>query len=458
MCVRLKPCRLKKRISMNNWKKILLLLAVCWPFGGQAALFKAEEFTLENGLHCVVIQNHKAPIVKQMVWYKVGAVDELRGRGGSAHLLEHLMFRGTQKVKDGEFNRILSENGAQSNAFTSYDVTAYHQFADVSRLEVLMALEADRMQNLNFDEEAFKAEQKIVFQERKQVVENNPAAPFSERLSRIFWGNSPYGHPITGLSSEIMALTYDDVRQFYEKYYAPNNAVLVLAGDIDTETARALAQKYYGGIPARPAERTAPELVSDKFSEILTMRLPQITTPKLFYRYMLPKYNAVKGSFYDYLVLAEYLGGGQTSALYRDLVIRHKASVSVAANYQFVSGGNSVFSVSLVPAEGYDIRQVEHLLRTSLATALQNLTEKKVDKVKRKMLADLVFANDNPEDAAYWVGYMMANGFTLKEILDYENGIEAVTLNGIKEAYAEVFENSARVEGILLPEKEDGHE
>ena len=194
---------------------VLLLL----PLTAAADLFKADEFTLDNGLRVVVVENHKAPLIKHMVWYNAGAVDEVKGKGGSAHLLEHLMFRGTKKVKGDEFNQIMHENGADSNAFTSQDMTVYHQFADISKLEALMALEADRMQNLNFDKDAFEAERKIVYQERKQVIENNPAAPFAERLSLLLWGNSAYGRPVSGLANEIMDLNSQDIRDFYQRYF-----------------------------------------------------------------------------------------------------------------------------------------------------------------------------------------------------------------------------------------------
>ena len=211
----------------------------------QAKLFNAQEFMLPNGMQVAVIENHKAPLIKHMVWYRIGSVDEDFGKGGSAHLLEHLMFRGTSKVPDADFNHIMDNLGVVSNAFTNYDVTTYHQFADISKLEALMALEADRMQNLNFNDQAFAAEQKIVLQERKQVVENDPESAFDERLNLILWGNSPYSRPITGTEDEIMALSAADIYKFYYQYYAPNNAILVLSGDIDVKTAKKLAEKYY---------------------------------------------------------------------------------------------------------------------------------------------------------------------------------------------------------------------
>lgn len=242
MFVLRKKQKLQKIIHQKMKNKFVLLLCAVMAYVAPAVaeIFKAETFTLDNGLQCVVVENHKAPLVKHMLWYKVGSADEGFGKGGSAHLLEHLMFRGTKRAVGNEFNRMMEKNGVESNAFTSYEVTVYHEFADVAKLEILMALEADRMQNLSFSEEDYAAEQQIVLQERKQRVENNPSAPFSERFNKILWGNLPYGHPVTGLSDEIMALTYADIRAFYQKFYAPNNAVLVISGDVDAATIRPL--------------------------------------------------------------------------------------------------------------------------------------------------------------------------------------------------------------------------
>ena len=438
-------------MKMNKNFAILVFFTSLLTQNVSAKLFKAEDFVLDNGLRVVVIENHKAPLIKHMMWYDAGAADEKYGKGGSAHLLEHLMFRGTNKVKDGEYNRIMHENGADSNAFTSHDMTVYHQFSDISRLEALMALEADRMQNLNFDEKAFETEQKIVFQERKQVVENNPAALFGERLNLLLWGNLPYGHPVTGLADEIMALTADDVRDFYQNYYAPNNAILVLSGDIDAATAKKLAQTYYGKIPQRKITKRKIVAENKMFKEHLLMKLPQINTPKLVYKYLLPNYKNLKGNVYDYLVLSEYLGGDKTSALYRELVDVRKIAVGVSSSYGFNAESNSVFSVSAIPAPDVSQLSLKIALREARVAALQQLTPEKLEKVKKKMAADLIFANDNPEDAAYWLGYMLINGFSLDETQNYADKIKDVTVDGVLQAAKEVFLHASEVEGELLP-------
>lgn len=440
--------------------KRFLVIALLWlgsVFPAFAGLFKATEFTLNNGMQVVVVENHKAPLIKHMVWYKVGAVDEIRGKGGVAHLLEHLMFRGTKLVKGKEFNQKLDELGAEHNAFTSFDMTVYHQLADISKLEALMALEADRMHNLAFNQKAFDAEQKIVYQERQQVVENNPASAFNERFNLLLLGNSPYGQPITGQNDEIMALTYDDARDFYEQYYAPNNAILVLSGDIEPQLAHELAEKYYGKLPSAAIDREEPKEVKDMFKTTLEMSLPNIQAPKMVQKFLLPNYKKLTGTYFDYLVLAEYLGGGETSALYQDLVFEQEVALSVDVNYHYLTRGNSVFSISLRPNSEESFNRVWYvqILDDAVTQAMNNLTEKELEKVKRKMTADLVYINDNPEDVAYWIGYALAIGFKLEDVEGFIDGIKNVTLEGVQEAYRQV-KSAAQVEGILLPEEEQG--
>ena len=205
------------RRKLRIFSSLLIFMLVFAPFEGRARLFGAQSFVLDNGLEVVFIPNRRAPIVKQMLWYKSGSVDEAPGKGGSAHLLEHLMFRGTEKISGQAFNRLMEENGAESNAFTSTDVTSYHQFLDVSRLEPAMFAEADRMRNLKISDEVFALERDIVFQERKQRIDNNPTAQFSEEIRRVLWQDSPYGRPVTGTEEEILNLSKDDIEAYYRR-------------------------------------------------------------------------------------------------------------------------------------------------------------------------------------------------------------------------------------------------
>lgn len=441
---------------IKNFFFVLLLGVFIFSQSTKAELFKAHEFFLNNGLRVVVVENHKAPLIKQMLFYKTGAINDGLGKGGRAHFLEHLMFRGTKKIKDGELNEILENNGISNNAFTGYEVTAFHEFADVSKLELLLAVEADRMRGLDFDEQAFATEKKVVIEERKQVVENNPRAPFSERFRQMIWGNNPFGRPITGLKEEIEALSFADVKDFYNQYYAPKNAILVLSGDITIDEAKPLVEKYFGAIKNPPikARYANTPVLTDKFSQRLEMSLPHIQTPKIVLKYILPPYAQLQGYAYDYDALAIYLGGGQTSALYRDLVVEQKIALSVSADFNFISRSNAVFSISLVPADGVSVEEAENLLNKSLQNAIQKLNAQKLASIKKKMVADLVYVNDNPEDSANMIGYMLATGFALDDVQNYEQNVADISLKGVKNAYREVFYNSAKAVGILLPEGE----
>lgn len=436
--------------------KLFWVLLVLFGLTGQAGadVFKADEFFLENGLHVVVIENHKAPIIKHMVWYDVGAVNDGLGKSGRAHLLEHLMFRGTQSVPDGMYNAVMDENGIESNAFTSYDMTVYHQFADISKLELLMALEADRMYNLDFDQRAFETEQKIVFQERKQVVENKASAPFKERQKLLLWGNHPYGHPITGSDHEIMSLTYEDIREFYQKYYMPNYATLILSGDIDVETAKNLAQKYYGSIPQKKVarEKILSSSPSD-FQEFLKMKLEHVQTPSIVNKYLLPASKLQ--DYYAWDVAITYLGQGRASALYQDLVVRRKKVLTLNMNYMRMKTGDAVVTLSMRPqnADESEIQNILEAVQPALQRAQDELTVDRLEQVKRKLLADLIYENDDPEESAYLIGYLLSVGFSLQEIQDYEKHIRNVKLEEVQNAI-KILSSASVVEGVLLPKQE----
>lgn len=417
-----------------------------------AKLFGAESFSLDNGLQVIVIPNHKAPIVKQMVWYKAGAVDEEMGKGGSAHLLEHLMFRGTSKIKGNRFNSILEQNGADSNAFTSLDYTAYHQSLDISRLELAMALEADRMQNLKISPKDFELERNIVFQERKQVIENNPASPFAESFRRLLWQEHPYGRPVSGTSEEINNLTIEDVNNFYQRYYAPNNAILVLAGDIDVATAKRLAEKYYGGVKHRSIGKriTFPKM-NNNLKASLRMELPQINAERITRTYIAPSYNTGKDAVYNLSVFSKYLGEGETSELYKALVLDRKLALSVSSDYDFTSRSYGQFNISALPAEDISAADLNQAIDEEIAKAVNKLNIDKISQTKNKMLSGLVYLQDNPFDAAAIVGGMAAVGMSVEDIENHADNIRKVTYQEVKDAAKKLFSSSAQVSGVLSP-------
>lgn len=431
----------------------VLLLGSVGIEAAQAKLFDVEEFYLDNGLQVLVIPNHKAPIVKQMVWYKVGAVNEPVGKGGMAHLLEHLMFRGTKKVKDGDFNKIVTENGADTNAFTSFDETAYHEFSDLSRLELMMALEADRMQNLNITQEAFDKEQKIVYQERKQVIENNPTAYFGEMMRRNLWQEHPYGRPITGTPDEILSLTLDDVQAFYDTYYAPNNAILVISGDVDSVAARTLAEKYYGDISKNSEVKNIdfPKLENISSTKTL-MKSKDVNTTRFVRNFVVPSFSQDKKMSYALSVLSAYLGEGETSFLYRRLVKEEQVAVGISTSYDFTAKSYGSFSVSAVLAPNVSPQLFEDKLDEAIKDAMKLLTWDELNVVKNKMLSGIVYLKDNPNDAAYIAGGFALAGMNVDEIQNYDANIQSVKFVDVQQA-AKLLENSISAQGVLMPAK-----
>lgn len=435
---------------------ILLLSAMLVPgLPAQAKLFNGEEFYLDNGMQVIVVPNHRVPIIKHMVWYKSGSADEPAGKGGVAHLLEHLMFRGTHKIPGNRFNEIMDKNGAESNAFTSLDMTAYHQTLDISRLELAMFLEADRMQNLDFSDNDFETERKIVFQERKQRVDNNPAAYFGEALRRNLWQEHPYSRPVTGTDEEILSLTKQDVIDFYKKHYVPNNAILVLSGDIDVYTAKKLAEKYYGSLSrgAEPARKPMPE-IEPSIRQKLEMSRPQINGVTVVKSYAAPSFNVKPEYRYALSVLASYMGDGDTSKLYKKLVLRDKKALGVSVSYDGAADSYGTFSISAIPQNGVSSDELIAAVDKAWAEALSELTEEEASRVKQKQLAGLVYLRDNPNDAAYITGSMAVVGIPLAEIEKQADNINAVSAADMSKAAAELENNSPQIIGVLKPEGE----
>lgn len=435
----------------------LLGFGACFSIEGQAKGLVSERFFLDNGLEVIVLENHKAPLVQQMLFYKSGAADEAAGKGGSAHLLEHLMFRGTEKVEGQALNRLLEENGAESNAFTSQEVTAYHQLADISRLELLMFLEADRADGLFLKESDFETERQIVYQERKQRVDNNPTALFFEKIRRVLWQDHPFANPVTGTDKEIQSLSKKDVADFYKTYYAPNNAVLVLAGDIEVATARRLAQKYYGHWVKSDVQQTVFPELPKKYRAQVEMSLPDVQKCLVSRIYAVPSFKQDKKTAYALDVLSSYLAGDETSPLYQKLVLRDKLLVGLDVDYSGISRHAGTFSMTFVPVKNEVDASFLKKIDSAVAQAVKNLTSKELKKVKQKMLADQVYLEDSPQMSAQLAGYLAATGTGLDILTDYEADIQAVQEEDVRRVFELLRTQTAQVTGILCPE-EKSHE
>jgi len=296
----------------------------------QARVFDPETFTLANGLQVVVIENRRAPIVTHMVWYKVGAADESAGESGNAHFLEHLMFKGTNTLGPGEFSEIIAQNGGQENAFTSYDYTAYYQTVANDRLEIVMRHEADRMANLVLTDALVLPERDVILEERRSRVDNEPGSQLRETMQAGLYLNHPYRVPVIGWEHEIRSLSTETALAFYRRWYAPNNAVLVVAGDVDADEVRRLAEKYYGKVPAGEVlERVRPTEPPQYAARRVTLENARVRQPSLSISYLAPAHNSPGGEHaYALQVLDQILGGGATSRLYRSLVVEQGLAAS----------------------------------------------------------------------------------------------------------------------------------
>ena len=439
--------------------KIAALALVLWKFGpAEAKLFNASEYRLDNGMQVVVVPNHKAPIVKHMVWYKVGSADEKPGKGGVAHLLEHLMFRGTKLIKGTELNRITENNGMEANAFTGQDYTAYHQLMDISRLELAMFMEADRMRNLNFSDEDFELERDIVYQERKQVVENNPASVFAETMRKVLWQDHPYARPVTGSVEEIRSLKPEDARAFYKRYYAPNNAILVLSGDIEPGVGLKLAEKYYGEAEAFDGlNKNKIKKPAGDFAAVFEMEVPTVNSVRLSNIWLAPSVNSPdKRDIYALSVLSKYLGEGKTSKLYKKLVTEKKLALAVDSSYDYAVRGIGTFTLSAMPKEGVSAQKMQQALNLAVREALDEITLDEIASTKRRMLAGLVYLKDNPGDAAMIIGSMMSAGMTLEEIEALADSLSAVDYKDVKAAGEKLLLQKPRVAAVLKPKSGEG--
>ena len=432
----------------------LLLLAPGPEGSAGAGVFDPETFTLKNGMAVVVIPNHRVPVVTHMVWYKVGSADEPPGKSGIAHFLEHLMFKGTRKLASGEFSRILARNGGRENAFTSHDYTGYYQSIAVDRLEMVMEMEADRMTNLVFDAKEVEPERQVIFEERRNRTGNNPSALLAEHVNATLYLNHPYRRPIIGWEHEIRGLTIADLMSFYRRWYVPNNAILVVAGDITAEELRPLAEKTYGRIPAAPARlRVRPGEPPHRAARRVTLKDPRVRQPSWSRTFLAPSYTeGATEQAYALQVLAEILGGA-TGPLYRSLVVEQKLAVSAGAFFDPSRLGPGTFGFYASPRPGVSMEKLEAAMEAELARVVdKGVTGKEARRAKGRLQAEAVYARDSLGTGARVLGGALAIGLTVEDVESWPERIGAVTVPEINAAARDVLGQAASVTALLLPE------
>ena len=433
------------------------LAALLLTFGRpvQARVFEPESFTLDNGLQVVVVTNRRAPIVNHMVWYKVGAADEEPGKSGLAHFVEHLLFKGTKTAKPGEFSDLIARNGGRENAFTSYDYTGYFQTIASDRLELMMKYEADRMANLVLTDEVVLPERDVILEERRSRVDNEPGAQLSEMARAALFMNHPYGISIIGWEHEMRQLTTEDALAFYRRWYAPNNAVVVISGDVTLDEVRPLAEKHYGALPRRAVpERLRPQEPVQMAPRRVTLQSPRVRQPSISISYLAPSFNrGDPGESYALQVLSEILGGGSVSRLYLSLVVEQGLAAAAGSGYGGDDLDLSTFTFYGSPRPGTDLDLVEAALRAEIEKLLKDgVTEAEVAEAKERLQSAAVFARDNVSTPSRVLGAALVTGQTIEDVEAWPARIGAVTAEQINAVARAVFDARRSVTAVLEPE------
>ncbi len=426
---------------MRNWLSgLCLCFLVATPAFADDAV---TTFSLDNGMDVVVIEDHRAPVVVQMVWYRAGSADEKPGVSGVAHFLEHLLFKGTETMEPGEFSATVARNGGSDNAFTSYDYTAYFQRVAADRLELMMKMESDRMVNLQLDEEDILTERDVIIEERNQRIENNPSALFREQQGAAQYLNHRYGVPIIGWQHEMVDLSLDDALDYYKTYYAPNNAILVVAGDVDPGQVRDLAETYYGVIPANPdlPERTRAQEPRQLAERRIYYQDARVAQPYLQRSYLAPERDSGDQEKAAALtILAEVLGDGTTSILNEKLQFDSRVAVYSGAYYGGLSLDDTTFNLTVVPAPDVTLEDAEKAMDDVIAGFLEDgFSQERLDRIKTQIRASEIYARDDVSALANRYGRGLTQGLTVEDIQAWPDILEQVTVDDVMAAARDLF-------------------
>lgn len=436
---------------------ISLILHVM-PMSATAASTGVTTFELENGMQVVVVEDHRAPVVQHMVWYRAGSADETSGTSGVAHFLEHLLFKATDTLAEGELSATVAANGGRDNAFTSFDYTAYFQRVAADRLEIMMRMEADRMRNIRLTETNIETERKVIIEERNQRTENNPRALLSEQMRAVQFHNHRYGVPIIGWMHEMETLDMEDVLGFYETYYHPNNAILVVSGDVEPDEVRRLAARYYGVIPENtdlPKRQRSAEPPQTAERRVL-LRDTRVAQPYVSRSYLATERNSGDQHMAAALtLLADLLGGGTTSYLTEKLQFETQKAVYTSAFYGGVSLDDATFSVVVVPTVDVSLEEAEDAMDATLAQFLvDGVDEDRLARIKYQLRASEIYGRDNVDGIANRYGRALASGLTVEDVQSWPEVLQAVTADEIMAAARKVLVRNASVTGWLMRNEE----
>lgn len=421
----------------------------------EAAEEKISNFLLDNGMEVVVIPDRRAPIVTHMVWYKAGSADEPAGKSGIAHFFEHLMFKGTTKHKAGEFGARVAEIGGSENAFTSDDYTAYYQTVPPEALGTMMAYESDRMRNLILTDAVIGPERDVVLEERRSRIETSPDALLSEELRATLYQNHPYRVPVIGWMHEIEKLNRADAIDFYNRYYAPNNAVLIVAGDVDEKTVRALAENTYAKVPRGPdlPPRVRPQEPEQNTARSVTLSDPRVTVPSYSKSWLVPSYTTAEPGEAEALdLLAEILGGGVRSRIYQAVIVKDGLASSAGASFSGSKLDEATFTVYGAPRGAATLDQVQAAIDAEVASiAKDGVTVQELEAAKNRFLRSMIFARDNQASMANIYGVALTTGGSIEDIREWPDRIKKVTAADVRNAAIKYLGADHAVTAYLRP-------
>jgi len=419
------------------------------------AVSRVSEFKLDNGIQVIVVPDHRAPVVTHYVWYRVGSADEPAGTSGIAHFLEHLMFKSTDKIASGAFSKIIAKLGGQDNAFTNYDVTGYYQRIAKDRLKTVMDMEADRMVNLRLTEKEVATEREVILEERRSRTDNSPSAILSEQMSTALYQNHPYRIPIIGWMHEMATLSREDALSFYKRFYAPNNAIVVVAGDVSVDEVKNLAQAAYGSLKPNPdiKQRVRPQEPPHRAARRVELKDPRAGNASVRRFYLTPGIaTAAPGEAEALYLLMKIAANGSTSRLYQQLVSEEKIASSAGGWYSGSGLDSGSIGIYAVAAEGVDLGKVE----ASMDRVLHELREKGVtaselDRAKKAFIAEFVYESDSQSALArrYAEGALL--GQTIAQVNNWPTAIASVTADDIARVAAKHLDIRNSVTGTLIP-------
>jgi zinc protease len=415
------------------------------------SIFNAKSFSLNNGLRLIVVENDRAPVIAQMIWYNFGSSVEKKGKSGLAHFMEHLMFKGTNKFPENHFSKVVSRIGGNENAFTSYDYTAYYQVFPSEHIEEIMELEADRMKNLTLTRKNVETEKEVILEERFQRIESDPMSQLDESMRSILYPNNYYGRPIIGWRHEIENLTFDDVANFYKDFYSPNNAIIVLSGDIKFKKAKELVKKFYGEIRKTPEKNSSilrdPELKTLTNVELKHQNVKQQIWKKIY------RVKSYKESIIESITLdlgMKILAGGTSSILYDEFVNRRKIFSMVGGGYQGLVRGDGHVYFYAIPNKEMNEKDIEELINLEIANAIEKrITEEKLNIEKKKYFYDSIYGVDGILRPAEIIGEALTIGLKLQDIEKWNNNLEEISLELVKEELRKLTKNKNFVIGSL---------